>query len=100
STASTTATEWRTSGSTSSPRASKISPRQGAGDPTRRKGWRQMKARLRSMALACGALAGLSMQAPALAQKPGGVLRIPLGTSIASVVIDGEADQDGIAPMM
>ena len=59
-----------------------------------------MKARLRSMALACGALAGLSMQAPALAQKPGGVLRIPLGTSIASVSIHEESTIVALGPMM
>ena len=59
-----------------------------------------MKARLRSMALACGALAGLSMQAPALVQKPGGVLRIPLGTSIASVSIHEELTIVALGPMM
>jgi peptide/nickel transport system substrate-binding protein len=59
-----------------------------------------MKARLRSMALACGALAGLSMQAPALAQKPGGVLRLPLGTSIASVSIHEESTIVALGPMM
>src|SRR6202045_2681839 len=59
-----------------------------------------MKARFRSMALACGALAGLSIQAPALAQKPGGVLRIPLGTSIASVSIHEESTIVALGPMM
>jgi peptide/nickel transport system substrate-binding protein len=52
------------------------------------------------MALACGALAGLSMQAPALAQKPGGVLRIPLGTSLASVSLHEESTIVALGPIM
>ena len=40
------------------------------------------------------------MQAPALAQKPGGVLRIPLGTSIASVSIHEESTIVALGPMM
>ena len=59
-----------------------------------------MKARLRSMVLACGALAGLWASDPALAQKSGGVLRIPLGTSIASVSIHEESTIVVLGPMM
>jgi peptide/nickel transport system substrate-binding protein len=59
-----------------------------------------MNARLLSVAVACAALGGLSMYGPAQAQKPGGVLRIPLGTSIASVSIHEESTIVVLAPMM
>src|SRR5271169_4201009 len=59
-----------------------------------------MKAKLRSMALACMTLAGLWASGPALAQKSGGVLRIPLGTSIASVSIHEESTIVVLGPMM
>jgi peptide/nickel transport system substrate-binding protein len=66
----------------------------------RREGWRQMKAKLRSMAVACGALASLSMYEPALAEKPGGVLRMPMITSPASMSIHEESTIAALGPMM
>ena len=59
-----------------------------------------MKAKLLSLLVACGALAGLSASDPALAQKSGGVLRMPLGTSIASVSIHEESTIVVLGPMM
>jgi peptide/nickel transport system substrate-binding protein len=59
-----------------------------------------MKAKLLTMVLACRALAGLWGNDPALAQKPGGILRIPLGTSIASVSIHEESTIVVLGPMM
>jgi peptide/nickel transport system substrate-binding protein len=59
-----------------------------------------MKAKLLSLVVACGALAGLWASDPALAQKSGGVLRIPLGTSIASVSIHEESTIVVLGPMM
>jgi peptide/nickel transport system substrate-binding protein len=59
-----------------------------------------MKAKLLSLAVACAALAGLLICGPALAQKSGGVLRIPLGTSIASVSIHEESTIVVLGPMM
>src|SRR5689334_23380330 len=59
-----------------------------------------MKAKLLSLLVACGALAGLWASDPALAQKSGGVLRIPLGTSIASVSIHEESTIVVLGPMM
>ena len=59
-----------------------------------------MNAKLWSAALACGVLAGLSIYEPALAEKSGGVLRIPLGTSIASVSIHEESTIVVLGPMM
>src|SRR3954463_13486054 len=59
-----------------------------------------MKAKLLSLLVACGALADLWASDPALAQKSGGVLRMPLGTSIASVSIHEEATIVVLGPMM
>jgi peptide/nickel transport system substrate-binding protein len=59
-----------------------------------------MKAKLLSLLVACGALGGLWASEPALAQKSGGVLRIPLGTSIASVSIHEESTIVVLGPMM
>ena len=59
-----------------------------------------MKAKLLSLLVACGALAGLWASDPALAQKSGGVLRMPLGTSIASVSIHEESTIVVLGPMM
>ena len=59
-----------------------------------------MKAKLLSLLVACGALGGLWASHPALAQKSGGVLRMPLGTSIASVSIHEESTIVVLGPMM
>src|ERR1700746_1691572 len=59
-----------------------------------------MKAKLLSLLVACGALGGLWASEPVLAQKSGGVLRIPLGTSIASVSIHEESTIVVLGPMM
>src|ERR1700757_5202404 len=59
-----------------------------------------MKAKLLSLLFRSGALAGLWGNDPALAQKPGGILRIPLGTSIASVSIHEESTIVVLGPMM
>src|ERR1700719_397671 len=59
-----------------------------------------MKAKLLSLLGACGALGGLWASDPALAQKSGGVLRLPLGTSIASVSIHEESTSVVLGPMM
>src|ERR1700745_1984159 len=59
-----------------------------------------MKTKLRSLLVACGALGGLWASDPALAQKSGGVLRMPLGTSIASVSIHEESAIWVLGPMM
>src|ERR1700752_4885349 len=59
-----------------------------------------MKAKLLSLLVACGALGGLWASDPALAQKSGGVLRIPLGTSIASVSPHEESTIVVLGPMM
>src|SRR5947209_5558024 len=59
-----------------------------------------MKAKLLSLLVACGALAGLWASDAALAQKSGGVLRMPLGTSIASVSIHEESTIVVLGPMM
>jgi len=59
-----------------------------------------MKAKLLSLLVACGALGGLWASDPALAQKSGGVLRMPLGTSIASVSIHEESTIVVLGPMM
>src|SRR5437763_5330359 len=59
-----------------------------------------MKAKLLSLLVACGALACLWASDPALAQKSGGVLRMPLGTSIASVSIHEESTIVVLGPMM
>ena len=59
-----------------------------------------MRANLRSLALAGGLLAGLPASQPAFAQKPGGVLRIPMGTSPASMSIHEESTIAALGPMM
>jgi peptide/nickel transport system substrate-binding protein len=59
-----------------------------------------MKAKLLSFLVACGALGGFWASDPALAQKSGGVLRVPLGTSIASVSIHEESTIVVLGPMM
>src|SRR5689334_5712331 len=59
-----------------------------------------MKAKLLSFLVACGALAGLWVSDLALAQKSGGVLRMPLGTSIASMSIHEESTIVVLGPMM
>ena len=64
------------------------------------KGWKQMRANLRSLAIAGGVLAGLWASEPAFAQKPGGVLRIPMGTSPASMSIHEESTIAALGPMM
>src|SRR5262249_9354777 len=50
--------------------------------------------------VASGLLAGLLMSAPALAEKPGGVLRMPMGTSPASMSIHEESTIATLGPMM
>src|SRR6516225_8869124 len=59
-----------------------------------------MRANLRSLAIAGGVLAGLWASEPAFAQKPGGVLRIPMGTSPASMSIHEESTIAALGPMM
>jgi len=52
------------------------------------------------LAIAGGVLAGLWASEPAFAQKPGGVLRIPMGTSPASMSIHEESTIAALGPMM
>ena len=59
-----------------------------------------MRANLRSLVVAGGVLAGLWASEPASAQKPGGVLRIPMGTSPASMSIHEESTIATLGPMM
>src|ERR1700755_614871 len=59
-----------------------------------------MRAKLLSLVVACAARASFLICGPASAQKPGGVLRIPLGTSIASVSIHEESTIVVLGPMM
>src|SRR5215467_14417159 len=59
-----------------------------------------MKADLRSLVAAGGLLASLGVCEPALAQKPGGVLRMPLGTSVASMSLHEESTIVALGPMM
>src|SRR6516164_5106829 len=59
-----------------------------------------MRAKLLSLVVACAALPGLLICGVAWAQKSGGVLRIPLGTSIASVSIHEESTIVVLGPMM
>jgi len=47
-----------------------------------------------------GVLAGLWASEPAFAQRPGGVLRIPMGTSPASMSIHEESTIAALGPMM
>src|SRR5215469_16896586 len=66
----------------------------------RRKGWKQMRTYLWTLAVAGGVLAGLWASEPVFAQKPGGVLRIPMGTSPASMSIHEESTIATLGPMM
>src|SRR6516162_1547112 len=59
-----------------------------------------MKADLRSLAAAGGLLASLSVCTPAQAEKPGGVLRMPMITSPASMSIHEESTIATLGPMM
>src|SRR6516162_7065246 len=59
-----------------------------------------MRANLRSLAAAGGILAGLSTSQPGFAQQPVGVLRIPMGTSPASMSIHEESTIAALGPMM
>ena len=59
-----------------------------------------MRANLRSLAAAGGLLAALWANEAAFAQKPGGVLRIPMGTSPASMSIHEESTIAALGPMM
>src|ERR1700755_2721093 len=59
-----------------------------------------MKTNLWGFAVAGGLLAALLMSGPAGAQKSGGGLRIPLGTSISSVSIHEESTIVVLGPMM
>jgi peptide/nickel transport system substrate-binding protein len=59
-----------------------------------------MPANLRSLALASVVLAGLSASQPAFAQKSGGVLRMPMLTSPASMSIHEESTIAALGPMM
>src|SRR6266851_5335563 len=65
----------------------------------RGKGWRQMKANLRTLATAA-LLASLWASEPALAQKQGGILRMPAITSPASMSIHEESTIATLGPMM
>src|SRR5438094_2309109 len=56
--------------------------------------------RLRGYLAAGGLLAAMFMAEPALAQKPGGVLRMPIGNSPASMSIHEEATRIAVTPMM
>src|SRR6516162_449418 len=66
----------------------------------RRQGWRRMTANLRSLAAGGGLLASLLVCEPALAQKPGGILRMPSGDSPASMSIHEESTIAVLGPMM
>src|SRR5499427_5084734 len=59
-----------------------------------------MRANLRSLAVAGGMLAALGASEPASAQKPGGTLRMPMGTSPASMSIHEESTIAALGPMM
>src|SRR6516225_1626911 len=59
-----------------------------------------MRANLRDLAAAGGVLAGLWANEPAFAQKPGGVLRMPMLTSPASMSIHEESTIAVLGPMM
>ena len=56
--------------------------------------------RIRWSLAAGGLLAAMFMAEPALAQKPGGVLRMPIGNSPASMSIHEEATRIAVTPMM
>src|ERR1700742_3610870 len=59
-----------------------------------------MKAKLLSMLVAGAAVGVLWAGGPAVAQKSGGVLRVPLGTSISSVSTVEESTIVVLGPMM
>src|SRR5215510_1581917 len=59
-----------------------------------------MTRRLRGYLTAAGLLAAVFMAEPASAQKPGGVLRMPIGNSPASMSIHEEATRIAVTPMM
>jgi len=59
-----------------------------------------MRANLRSLAVAGGLLISLSVCLAARAEKPGGVLRTPMGTSPASMSIHEESTIAALGPMM
>src|SRR5712691_13278562 len=65
----------------------------------RGKGRRQMKANFRTLA-AAALLASLCASEPALAQKQGGILRMPAITSPASMSIHEESTIATLGPMM
>src|SRR5215472_8094206 len=79
---------WRTSGSTSSRFSLEEAGSAGMG-------------RAFGIAAAVGALLiGMAAVGPAAAQKPGGVLRMPIGNSPASMSIHEEATRIAVTPMM
>src|SRR6266446_4357110 len=55
---------------------------------------------LRGYFMAAGLLGAVLMAEPASAQKPGGVLRMPIGNSPASMSIHEEATRIAVTPMM
>jgi peptide/nickel transport system substrate-binding protein len=59
-----------------------------------------MRRGLRLLAAIGGLVAGLGAAAPAPAQKPGGVLRMPPGTSPASMSIHEESTRFAVLPVM
>src|SRR5215475_15450111 len=59
-----------------------------------------MQTYLRGLAAVGGLLASLCATEPAFAQKSGGVLRIPMGTSPASMSIHEESTIAALGPMM
>ena len=59
-----------------------------------------MKRRFQAYLMAAGSLAAVFAAVPATAQKPGGVLRMPIGNSPASMSIHEEATRIAVTPMM
>src|SRR5438093_1100991 len=59
-----------------------------------------MKRRFQAYLMAAGSLAAVFTAVPATAQKPGGVLRMPIGNSPASMSIHEEATRIAVTPMM
>src|SRR5437762_965183 len=59
-----------------------------------------MKAKVRILATAGGLLTAMCVYQPVLAQKPGGILRMPIGNSPASMSIHEEATRIAVTPMM
>src|SRR6266481_2577769 len=61
---------------------------------------KRMTERLRALATAVGLLVATLVADPAFAQKPGGVVRMPMGNSPASMSIHEEATRIAVTPMM